>query len=66
MLTILTAATWLVVLIVVVGTCRIAAGADEVVEEPILGRGSETEPILEGGRASQDAAEILLLPSNPV
>jgi hypothetical protein len=70
-LTILITAGWLVVVILVVGACRVAASADGAVDELASGRRSRrrTERRLRTGlkaEAGADVADVVLLPSQPV
>jgi hypothetical protein len=62
-LAILITAVWLLVVFLVVGACRIAAFADEGVEELAPGRRSSSKP--HGRHRTEGSAEVLLLPSQP-
>jgi hypothetical protein len=70
-LTILITAGWLVVVILVVGACRVAASADGAVDELASSRRSRrrSERRLRTGlktEAGADVADVVLLPSQPM
>jgi hypothetical protein len=62
-LAILITAVWLVVVILVVGACRIAASADGAVEELAFGRRSSRRS--ERRRKTDVGTEAVLLPPQP-
>jgi hypothetical protein len=62
-LAIVITAVWLLVVFVVVGACRIAAFADQGVEEMAPGRRSSRRP--DHRPKTEGSAEVLLLPSQP-
>ncbi|MFI4985141.1 MAG: hypothetical protein ACHQAV_04030 [Solirubrobacterales bacterium] len=64
MLTILITAVWLIVVILVVGACRVAASADDAVAELACGRRSSRRP--ERRLKTEGGADVVLLPSQPV
>jgi hypothetical protein len=63
-LTILITAGWLVVVILVVGACRVAASADGAVDELASGRRSSRRP--QRGLKTEAGADVVLLPSQPI
>jgi hypothetical protein len=63
-LTILITAGWLVVVILVVGSCRVAASADGAVRELASGRRSSRRP--QRRLKTEAAADVVLLPSQPM
>jgi hypothetical protein len=63
MLTILIAAAWLVVVVLVLGACCIAARCDQAVEQ--LARGGRAQRTPERRSQAHGNPEVALLPSQP-
>ena len=64
MLTIVITAVWLVVVILVLGACRVAAFADAAIDE--LAYDGRSSRRLESRLKADGGSEVLLLPSQPV
>lgn len=64
MLTILITTVWLVVVMLVVGACRVAASADDAVDE--LASGRRSSGTQERGLKTEAGTDALLLPSQPM